>query len=197
MLKCSFFLHRQVSKKKEENDDCESVHNLKDHQCVVQLNTRCKNVGMICKKKCIKRDDPKCHTNNLSEMQCDVGNGVCESTNRCTHHAMGTFRKNKKSADKCGRCNIFNFVVMAKLFKIFFTQITYVFYKFSIFYKVPHPPPETPENCCELTGVPENCQPLCRSGQSARYNNEYTIPSCMPYAWQIETCKGKEVYSVI
>ena len=97
-------LNRQVSED-EEDGDCESVHNLKDTQCVDQLNMRCENVGKICKQKCAKGQEYKCKSNNLSRMECDVENGVCESTNRCSGLHSGTFRKSESSQDKCGKRN--------------------------------------------------------------------------------------------
>ena len=100
------FLNRSLLED-AENYHCESVHNLKDHQCVAQLNTQCENVGKICKKKCSKDKEYLCQTNNLSKMKCDVNRGVCESTNRCILQSRGTFRKSDKSADKCGKRNIF------------------------------------------------------------------------------------------
>ena len=66
---------------------------------------RCENVGKICKQKCAKGQEYKCKSNNLSKMQCDVENGVCESTNRCSGQHLGTFRKSESSQDKCGKRN--------------------------------------------------------------------------------------------
>ena len=129
-------------------------------------------------------------------MKCDVNRGVCESTKGCILQPRGTFRKSDKSADKCGKRNIFFVSNKHRMFynRITLHFITFLCFEFSNYFKVPHPPPESPKKCCELFGVPEMCQSLCRSGQSAGYNNEYTIPSCRPYELEIAKCKGKILY---
>ena len=90
--------------------------------------------------------------------------------------------------------NVIYFLLVINIECLTLYFITFLCYEFSNYFKVPHPPPESPKKCCELFGVPEMCQSLCRSGQSAGYNNEYTIPSCRPYELEIAKCKGKILY---
>ena len=98
--------------KEDENDDCESLHGLKDTQCAPQLNTRCESVGKVCKKKCGGGEEYKCKSDNLSKMQCDVENGVCEATHRCK--PRDNFRRLDpvspnlgQSSNKCRKRNVF------------------------------------------------------------------------------------------
>ena len=72
-----------------------------------QLNTRCNYVGKICKKKCAEGEEHKCKANTLNKMQCNVENGVCESTHRCYSSLKGTFRSgNGGQKDRCDKGNV-------------------------------------------------------------------------------------------
>ena len=74
---------------------------------MTQLNTRCESVGNICKKKCAEGEEHKCKVNNLNKMQCDVENGVCESTHSCNSPLKGTARSMiGGQKDKCDKRNV-------------------------------------------------------------------------------------------